>query len=385
LSKPAEPSSMKPVVEEARSDSKATRLGTVFSSGVDLSGKKLGIGVMNGLIGGSAFSYGIQLATFSVYHRYLRYRHHRYPLQRNEGYYAAFYSQNSCYQGCPLLSHCEWGICECDAGHKKRHGLCLTVQIWNSPTSTQAQHLMPDNEIGVGRRCREASNCNNIDINLICVELTDGRKECQCRKDMQWNEEARECQFFIGVDCTNLSFEDTPSTNVANAVLQHQHTIRGWKTEEDKREKIFKLPKIQKMMEKWMGMPIYYANYHNQSVIDYLDWSYERLERVCPPSLWAVHGAVGWSQRKIDFYDKYNERCKVSELLEDEIEVNISSVPTERTQTPEEALQLSIWSPHNTFDLSILSGAELDEAFCRDIESFSPAFTPRVTPPRIQG
>ena len=83
-----------------------------------------------------------------------------------------------------------WGICECDAGHKKRQGLCLTVQIWNFPTSTQvnqptlnidngnrrrynncwqAQHLMPDNEIGVGRRCREASNCNNIDINLICV------------------------------------------------------------------------------------------------------------------------------------------------------------------------------------------------------------------------
>ena len=189
-------------------------------------------------------------------------------------------------------------------------------------------------------------------------------------------------------------------TNNAKAV--QASIVSSWKTEEDKREKIFKLPKIQKMMEKWMGMPIYYANYHNKSVIDYLDWSYERLERVCPPSLWAVHGAVGWSQRKIDFYYKYNERCKVSELLEDEIEVNISSVPTERTQTPEEALQLSIWSPHNTFDLSILrfcsnqekkvlilahlsSGAELDEAFCRDIESFSPAFTPRVTPPRIQG
>ena len=25
-------------------------------------------------------------------------------------------------------------------------------------------------------------------------ELVDGRKECQCRKDMQWNREALECQ-----------------------------------------------------------------------------------------------------------------------------------------------------------------------------------------------
>ena len=91
--------------------------------------------------GGSGFSYGVQLTTFSVYHRwrkiiaskvnivkplfwkfecidwkmkhglrYLRYRHHRHRLQRNEAYYAAFYWKNSCYQGCPPLSHCQWEI-----------------------------------------------------------------------------------------------------------------------------------------------------------------------------------------------------------------------------------------------------------------------------------
>ena len=58
--------------------------------------------------------------------------------------------------------------------------------------------------------------------------------------------------------------------------------------------------------------------------------------------------------RKSTFFHKYNKRCKVSEILSDEISVKISSVPTERTETPEEALALSIWSPHNNFNLSIL-------------------------------
>ena len=54
-------------------------------------------------------------------------------------------------------------------------------------------------------------------------------------------------------------------------------------------------------------------------------------------------------------YDMYNKRCKVSELLADHFEViKISSVPTERTQTPEEALEFSIWSPHSTFNMSVL-------------------------------
>jgi len=383
-SKPLAMSSMKPVIEEARLDGEATRLGTVFNSGVDLSEKKLGIGVMNGLIGGSGFSYGIQLATYSVYHRYLRYRHHRHPLEQNETYYATFYSQNSCYQGCPPLSHCEWGICECNAGHEKELGLCWDPSTTNGsspsgsspqPTSviTQATESL---EIEEGRRCLEARDCNNIDINLICVELVDGTKECQCRKDMQWNREALECQFFIGVDCSRLSYKDSPSPNIATAVLQHEQTIRGWTTEEDKRLKIFNLPKIQEMMNQTCAL---YFNYHNQTVTDYFDDKYEKRESMCPPT----HFASG-NSRERRFYSKFNERCKVFELLADEFAVNVSSVPTERTQTPEEALELSIWSPHNTFNISILSEAELDEAFCRDIESFSPAFTPRVTPQTLQ-
>ena len=91
-------------------------------------------------------------------------------------------------------------------------------------------------------------------------------------------------------------------------------------------------------------------------------------------------------------------RCKTSELLVDHFGKEISSIPTDRTQTQEEALEFSVWSQFSTFNMSLLrfslrtpllclhfalpSKDELDEAFCRDVESFSPAFTPRV---RIQG
>ena len=47
-----------------------------------------------------------------------------------------------------------------------------------------------------------------------------------------------------------------------------------------------------------------------------------------------------------------------AEEVEEEFAANISSVPTERTQTPEEALELSIWSAFNTFNISVLR-------FCR--------------------
>ena len=92
-----------------------------------------------------------------------------------------------------------------------------------------------------------------------------------------------------------------------------------------------------------------YNNAHNQTVTDFFNEAYEERETMCPPQEYMFeHG------RKSTFFHKYNKRCKVSEILSDEISVKISSVPTERTETPEEALALSIWSPHNTFDLSIL-------------------------------
>ena len=84
--------------------------------------------------------------------------------------------------------------------------------------------------------------------------------------------------------------------------------------------------------------------YENQSVTEHYNKGYERGS-MCPP--W------GWERREL--YKKYNKRCEVSQLVADHLEVgNISSVPAERTQSPEEALEFSIWSPYGAFNMSVL-------------------------------
>ena len=121
--------------------------------------------------------------------------------------------------------------------------------------------------------------------------------------------------------------------------------MSSWTTEEDKREKIFSIARVQEMIQET------YKLYENQSVTAHYEKGYEERGSLCPPSM-AMYGP---SNRKRKFFHKYNKRCKVSELLADEYAINnISSVPAERTQTPEEALELSIWSPYNGLNLSIL-------------------------------
>ena len=101
-----------------------------------------------------------------------------------------------------------------------------------------------------------------------------------------------------------------------------------------------------------------YKLFEKQSVDEYYDYKYER-KSMCPPQttthnhrqLHKIHAMAG------------AKRCRVSQIVADDFAVNISSIPTDRTQTPEEALELSIWSPHNTFDLSILRFCSNQEVF----------------------
>ena len=122
-------------------------------------------------------------------------------------------------------------------------------------------------------------------------------------------------------------------------------------TEEDKREKVFNLPRIRKMIQETHKL------YENQSATDHYNKGYERGS-MCPPrggrcSDFSLCNSGNWERREL--YSKYNKRCEVSELVIDHLEVgNISSVPTERTQSPEEALEFSIWSPYGTFNMSAL-------------------------------
>ena len=50
------------------------------------------------------------------------------------------------------------------------------------------------------------------------------------------------------------------------------------------------------------------------------------------------------------------------------------SIPTDRTETPEESLEESILSILTSSNSTNLTKEALDEAFCRDVEAFSEAF-----------
>ena len=50
------------------------------------------------------------------------------------------------------------------------------------------------------------------------------------------------------------------------------------------------------------------------------------------------------------------------------------SIPTNRTETPEESLDESILSILTSSNSTNLTKQTIDEAFCRDVEAFSEAF-----------
>jgi len=349
-------------------DAKTTRFGTKFTSEVDLTNKRLGIGVVNGFIGGSGFSYGTALAAFTVYHRYLKYKEHASPSEFDETYYNAFYRQNQCQHGCPPSSHCQWGLCECDPGYHKSWGLCRDMQLedvsWleGEPGSRKE-----------GAPCSEQSQCNRIDINLVCTESVDGTHSCSCRRDMAWNSRTLECQMFLDVDCRDLKYTYAPTKEIDTAAQRLEHKLRGWTTEEDRVEKVFGLQWVREQMHAACDL------YNNTSVENYYIRAYEK-GHLCPPN-----NIRSRTQKEREFYHKYNKRCKVDQLMQDMFAFNVSAIPTDRTQTPEEALELSILSTLITTSTNAslnLSTHKHEEALCRDLEAFSPAFALRVAEER---
>jgi len=244
-------SSLKPIVERVRHNRKATKWGTKFSSPSTLdrsvksgySKKQLGMAAGAGFIGGSAFGHGSSLASYSVYHRYQRYRWYRHRYHRHhyvhhyhddyyddddywDNYYPNNYEKNECEYGCPLHTHCEWGFCECDPGYVKAWGVCRVEGF----TATE-----PEGRRIEGVRCESSAECQAKDVNLVCrpdrgvtgngttvvstttAATTDTSGTCKCRRDMRWNNKALECQLFIDVDCSNVTYSSTASDEVKAA------------------------------------------------------------------------------------------------------------------------------------------------------------------------
>merc|ERR1712029_236879 len=97
-------------------------------------------------------------------------------------YYTNNYLTDTCIGGCPINSHCEWGLCECNGGSTRRYGRC--EKNWPTNTPPRPQNFDPF------QTCSDSSTCQALDMNLICntnltTQGTIGK--CECRRDMRWN------------------------------------------------------------------------------------------------------------------------------------------------------------------------------------------------------
>ena len=178
----------------------------------------MGLGVGAGFLGGAM----VGVAAMSVYHRYQMYRNLMYMNQYGGncymgGYCNNYYHQGICMGGCPMNARCEYGFCECIYGFRKSYGQCYREGM--GPPSRPA-------EFDPFRPCTDSISCQTMDLNLVCNKnlTTSGAGRCECRQDMKWNKESLECQIYLDVDCSNITYDTPPSTVVlkaANLTLEH--------------------------------------------------------------------------------------------------------------------------------------------------------------------
>merc|ERR1712142_559486 len=202
-----------------------TNWGTNFAGGVGQYGKQkkgiskkaLGLGIGAGFLGGAALGVAGTMATYSVYHRYQEFKRMMHMRQPGMGgwdddYYRNNYQMNTCLGGCPMSSHCEWGFCECNAGSTRRYGRC---------ESNWANIPPRPNTFDPFKSCSSSATCMAMDMNLICnTELTTQGNigKCECRRDMKWNSQAGECQIYMDVDCSRITYDTPPSASILSAV-----------------------------------------------------------------------------------------------------------------------------------------------------------------------
>jgi len=199
-----------------------TNYGTSFAGGAGryegpgLSKKRLGLGVGAGFLGGAAVGVAAGVATASVYHRYQQYRMLSYMHMHPGGYYDNYYYNNyylmnRCYGGCPLNARCEYGYCQCAYGFRNQFGQCYRDGMTAPYRPPGFDPFQPCTE--------ESGVCQRMDMNLVCntnLTVQQGGK-CECRQDFRWNAEKLECQFYLDVDCSSLTYDTKASPVVLEA------------------------------------------------------------------------------------------------------------------------------------------------------------------------
>ena len=117
--------------------------------------------------------------------------------------------------GCPLNSHCEYGFCECRSGYVKGNGQCYAKGL-NKPARLYHDASEP---------CTDTACCQSQDINMVFNNESLAENPCECRQSMKWNTKQLECQFYMDVDCSSITYDNVPSTIVLAAANETMKII----------------------------------------------------------------------------------------------------------------------------------------------------------------
>ena len=188
------------------------------------------------------------------WHRYMFYR----MLTRGVNS-KSFFRRDECVGGCPRLSHCQWGFCECDAGANKQNGQCIVRSFGpvgrdNNVYSGGRKYLNFDKKENIS--CNDNAHCQYIDVNMIC-NMTIGI--CQCRNFMKVkvNPSSSQCQLYLDVDCSKISYDSEPSAVVLEAANK---TL-------DKHERRQTIKRKTKLQDWQVNQKTYHMNWLDQATV----------------------------------------------------------------------------------------------------------------------
>jgi len=150
---------------------------------------------------------------------------------------------------------------------------------------------------------------------------------------MEWNDRVLECQIKLDVNCSSLTYTSPVSPLISLTALKATHQRRGWTTEEDRRSKLLAAV----------------------------------IEQGTENTTTLAEMNVGMLCTMLRFGHFEGDPCQ------DLLRAPRHEIPTNRTETIEEALENSLLSflPLNSTELT---EEVLEEAFCRDVESYSSVF-----------
>lgn len=137
----------------------------------------------------------------------------------NDDNYRNYYTTNTCMGGCPFNSHCEWGFCECNAGYSRKWGRCESDWANIPPRVSTFDPF---------KSCSSSATCQAMDMNLVCnTDLTTQGTvgKCECRRDMKWNTASGECQIYLDIDCSPITYDTPPSPYISSAVDRAQREL----------------------------------------------------------------------------------------------------------------------------------------------------------------